>query len=206
MLSKAYDLAASSWHTTAIAWFTEVQPSLAPVASGYAFALSYNVFHAANSPRPVLPDNEASMENLRRILLSWKQANSPAMPRKLVYLLDETYPSDGLQGGVLRGLDKQKVFALRALATQHGFCLGLASADVWLVGEADDEGPPRRKRSPSPLRPWRVYAPEEEYYTDQESDDGDGRPVNFVRVDEVEMEVRKLVDVSVAVVPSGHDY
>ncbi|KAL1695544.1 hypothetical protein GGG16DRAFT_121735 [Schizophyllum commune] len=194
LLSKAYDLGASSWHTTAIAWFTEVQPSLAPVASGYAFALSYNVFHAADSPRPVLPDNEASMENLRLILLSWKQANSPAIPRKLIYLLDETYPSDGLQGGVLRGLDKQKVFALRALATQHRFCLGLANADVWLVGEADDEGPPRRKRSPSPLRPWRVYAPEEEYYTDQESDDGDGRSANFVRVDEVEMEVRKLVD------------
>ncbi|KAL1680381.1 hypothetical protein EV122DRAFT_208022 [Schizophyllum commune] len=194
LLSKAYDLAASSWHTTAIAWYAEVQPSLTPVASGYAFALSYNVFHAADAPRPVLPDNETSIENIRRILLSWKQANSPAVPRKLVYLLDETYPGDGLQGGVLRGLDKQKIFALRALATQHGFCLGLANADVWLVGEADDEGPPRRKRSPSPLRPWRVYAPEEEYYTDQESDDGDGRPVNFVRVDEVEMEVRKLVD------------
>ncbi|KAI4526233.1 hypothetical protein K525DRAFT_288525 [Schizophyllum commune Loenen D] len=194
LLSKSYDLAASSWHTTALAWYAEVQPSLTPVASGYAFALSYNVFHAADAPRPVLPDNQTSMENLRHILLSWKQANSPAVPRKLVYLLDERYPGDGLQGGVLRGLDKQKVFALRALATQHGFCLGLASADVWLVGEADDEGPPRRKRSPSPLRPWRVYAPEEEYYTDQESDDGDGRPVNFVRVDEVEMEVRKLVD------------
>ncbi|KAL1670115.1 hypothetical protein GGF50DRAFT_122817 [Schizophyllum commune] len=194
LLSKAYDLAASSWHTTAVAWYAEVQPSLTPVASGYAFALSYNIFHAAGAPRPVLPDNQASIESLRHILLSWKQANSLAVPRKLVYLLDGTYPADGLGGGVLRGLDKQKVFALRALATQHGFCLGLASADVWLVGEADDEGPPRRKRSPSPLRPWRVYAPEEEYYTDQESDDGDGRPVNFVRVDEVEMEVRKLVD------------
>ncbi|KAL1736103.1 hypothetical protein EV714DRAFT_198757 [Schizophyllum commune] len=194
LLSKSYDLAASSWHTTALAWYAEVQPSLTPVASGYAFALSYNVFHAADAPRPVLPDNQTSIENLRRILLSWKQANSPAVPRKLVYLLDETYPGDGLQGGVLWGLDKQKVFALRALATQHGFCLGLANADVWLVGEADDEGPPRRKRSPSPLHPWRVYAPEEEYYTDQDSDDGDGRPVNFVRVDEVEMEVRKLVD------------
>ncbi|KAL1704972.1 hypothetical protein EV121DRAFT_204515 [Schizophyllum commune] len=194
LLSKSYDLAASSWHTTALAWYAEVQPSFTPVASGYAFALSYNVFHAADAPRPVLPDNQTSIENLRRILLSWKQANSPAVPRKLVYLLDETYPGDGLQGGVLWGLDKQKVFALRALATQHGFCLGLANADVWLVGEADDEGPPRRERSPSPLHPWRVYAPEEEYYTDQDSDDGDGRPVNFVRVDEVEMEVRKLVD------------
>ncbi|KAI5890593.1 uncharacterized protein SCHCODRAFT_01191142 [Schizophyllum commune H4-8] len=194
LLSKAYDLAASSWHTTAVAWYAEVQPSLTPVASGYAFALSYNVFHGADAPRPVLPDNQTSIESLRRILLSWKQANSPAVPRKLVYLLDETYPSDGLGGGVLRGLNKQKVFALRALATQHGFCLGLANADVWLVGEADDEGPPRRKRSPSPLRPWRVYAPEEEYYTDQDSDDGGGRPVDFVRVDEVEMEVRKLVD------------
>ncbi|KAL1741386.1 hypothetical protein HDZ31DRAFT_45534 [Schizophyllum fasciatum] len=152
-LSTAHDLAASSWYTTVVAWYADVQPSLMPVTSGYAFALTYNVFHAADAPRPHLPSNQPAIENLQRVLLSWKQANSPTVPRKIVYLLRETYTEGALHAEALKGLDARQVSILRTLASQLGFSLGLATANVYVAGEANDEGPPLRKRSPDPYRP-----------------------------------------------------
>lgn len=108
------------------------KPSLSRVAT-----VSYNLVHTTNAPQPSLADTHAAVNALRHALLSWKQANSDRVPRKILYLLDNQYPEADLKGSALEGVDAHKLAILEALAKQLGFNLGLASLECHLIGSAE---------------------------------------------------------------------
>lgn len=186
LLSTVYDTApVSEFQTTALAWYTDVMHEIKPITSGYRLALSYNLLHTSNALRPSLPDNHDSVNALRHVLLSWKQADPERAPRKIVYLLDHKYSQANLKGSALKGPDAHTLAILDALAKQLGFRLGMASLECYLSGHADDTGCRygRRKR-------WGYYDDEFDEESDMESED-----VDFADVEDRNMSITNLVTV-----------
>ncbi|KAH9934635.1 uncharacterized protein B0H18DRAFT_977493 [Fomitopsis serialis] len=128
----------SALKTTVHSWHADAIHELQPITSGYRLALSYNILHAPNAPRPTLSNDSAAIAELRHVLLSWKQSTSADTPRKIVYLLDHHYPQADLKASSLKGPDAHKLSLLRLLAQQHGFCLGLATFERYLYGRLED--------------------------------------------------------------------
>ena len=144
VLSTVHDTVQSCLQTTVLAWYTGVAYEVKPVTSGYRLALSYDLIHTPVAPRPSLPNTNSAVHALRHVLLSWKQANSDRVPRKILYLLDGQYPQTGLKGSALEGIDAHKLAILNALANELGFHIGLAILECHLSGtpegvDSDDE-------------------------------------------------------------------
>lgn len=176
-LSETYDCSAiSALQTTVLSWYTDVTHAIKPITSGYRLALSYNVYHTTNTLRPSLPDTHSAVENLRRVLLSWKQTNGPGAPRKIIYLLDHKYSQANLKGSALKGLDAHKLAILQALAKELDFRLGLANLERCLKGYAEDHGCSYGRRR---------------HYFDEDSDEDD---VDFAEVEEQWTTINNLVD------------
>ncbi|KDQ15308.1 hypothetical protein BOTBODRAFT_174149 [Botryobasidium botryosum FD-172 SS1] len=139
-LSKAIDFSVDSLSSTSVmAWYTGVTYELEPITSGYCFALSYNLIHIANAPQktqPSLPPAYSFLPELRHIFLSWRQSGSSG-PQKLICLLKDTYPRANL--GALAGDDVHLVSLLDGVATELGFHLGLATAELNISGAAECE-------------------------------------------------------------------
>ncbi|TRM69458.1 hypothetical protein BD626DRAFT_624815 [Schizophyllum amplum] len=138
--SQAYDLSEKTLYTTVLAQYADVPCSTTPITSGYTLALSYDVVHTTATPRPSLPTDLNAVEALRHVLISWKQADRTMAPDKIVYLLDGYYRKNP-RASVLEGVDARRVKALRMLAMQCGFRLGLAHLEIERCGTADDHGP-----------------------------------------------------------------
>ncbi|KAL1723986.1 hypothetical protein EV715DRAFT_286048 [Schizophyllum commune] len=138
--SEVFDCSENSAHqTTVLSWYTDVTHSIEPITSGYRLALSYNVYHTTNALRPSLPTTHSAVNALRHVLLSWKQANGPDVPRKVIYLLDHQYTKANKTGSALKGADAHKLGILQGLAKELGFQLGLASLNAHVTGYADDD-------------------------------------------------------------------
>ena len=64
----------SSWFATSVlSSYTGVTHEMRPIHSGYRLALSYNLIHTSNTPRPALPDICGVVSALRRTFRSWHQ-------------------------------------------------------------------------------------------------------------------------------------
>ncbi|KAI5830724.1 hypothetical protein K523DRAFT_415626 [Schizophyllum commune Tattone D] len=138
--SEVFDCSENSAHQmTVLSWYTDVTHSIEPITSGYRLALSYNVYHTTNTLRPSLPTTHSAVNALRHVLLSWKQANGPDVPRKVIYLLDHQYTQANKTGSALKGADAHKLGILQGLAKELGFQLGLASLKAHVTGYADDD-------------------------------------------------------------------
>ena len=188
MLSSVYDTAsASELHTSALAWYTDVMHEIKPITSGYRLALSFNLLHTSNALRPSLPDNHAAVNELRRILLSWKQDDPEEAPRKILYLLDHKYSQANLKGSALKGADAHKLAILNVLAEQLGFRLGMASLECHISGSADDDMGYSVRRN----RGWGRYHDD---YGD--SEDGiDSEDLDFGEVADRDVSITNLVTV-----------
>ncbi|KAI0796383.1 hypothetical protein BC629DRAFT_1592608 [Irpex lacteus] len=66
---------------------------------------------------------------LRVILKKWRADKLDRAPRKLLYLLDGTYPKDELRASSLKGTDIHKVALFRTLADQVGLRVGLVAIE-----------------------------------------------------------------------------
>ena len=167
--SEVFDCSENSAHqTTVLSWYTDVTHSIEPITSGYRLALSYNVYHTTNALRPSLPTTHSAVNALRHVLLSWKQANGSDVPRKVIYLLDHQYTQANKTGSALKGADAHKLGILQGLAKELGFQLGLASLKAQVTGYADDD-----EYTP------RAYG-----------------VANFMEVEERELKIKDLTDVS----------
>ncbi|KAF9256205.1 hypothetical protein L218DRAFT_950169 [Marasmius fiardii PR-910] len=145
----------SATKTTVFSWYTDVMHEIVrdffrpvvestltletqkPITSDYRFALSYNLFHTINSLRPSLASKSEAIENLRHVLLSWKQ--QVADPAKVIYMLDHTYSRACLSGSALKGKDAHILSVLDSLAKELGFHLGLVHIKHHVQGTADDD-------------------------------------------------------------------
>lgn len=103
-LSKAIDYSSTSLTTTtALSWYTDVTHEIKPITSGYRLALSYNVIHTTNSIRPALKSSAGIVEELRHVLLSWRQDQFGEAPAQLIFELDYQYSEANLSGSALKG-------------------------------------------------------------------------------------------------------
>lgn len=128
----------SSFATHVTAWYTDVYHSVNKVQSGYRLALSYNLVHtSAPSLKPTLTYLSVEAQELRHILLSWKQKE---YPDKLLYLLEHEYSEYNLQASSLKGEDAARVAYLRAVAEPLRFRLCLVTVELHESGQGDDDG------------------------------------------------------------------
>lgn len=140
-LSRIMDCSSVSLtHTSVLSWNTDATHEITPITSGYRLAISYNLIHSSNAPRPLLPDTHSFVSQLRHVLLSWKQRvqDDDSGPDKIVYLLDHTYSGENLLGTALKGADADKVGVLQQLADDHHFHIGLASVECHQMGCAQN--------------------------------------------------------------------
>lgn len=127
-LADEYDCSSTSLtQTTVLAWYTAVLHEVKRVNSGYRLALSYNLIHTTSSLRPALDGQTKLIEDLRRVLLSWRKLGKGNGPQKLVYLLKDKYSEKDLRGTALKGADARKIELLNMLIPALEFHIGLAS-------------------------------------------------------------------------------
>jgi hypothetical protein len=128
----------SLFSTHVAAWYTDVYHSVSPVQSGYRLALSYNLIHTnAPSLKPTLAGMSVEAQELRHVMLSWKQSIDP---EKIVYLLDHMYSEVNLRASTLKGKDTARVTHLRAIAEELRFRVCLVTVELHESGQADDYG------------------------------------------------------------------
>lgn len=123
--------------TSVMAWFTGATHEMKPITSGYRLALSYNLIHTTTAARPVPPGAHPLALKLRDIFLDWKDDKEG--PQKIVYLLENKYPKDNLQGSLLKGKDALKVGVINVIAAGTGFNVGLANLACCISGYASAE-------------------------------------------------------------------
>ncbi|TCD65285.1 hypothetical protein EIP91_002847 [Steccherinum ochraceum] len=170
----------SSFHTTAMAWYTDVTHEIKPVTSGYRLALSYNLIHTTNSLRPALSTRDETTQRLREILEAWSADDSDDPPTKIVYLLAHKYAQMGLRGSSLKGPDAQKVAVLHELAEELDFHLGLASAVCAVEGSAND--------------PYARYSDGYDSYEYDLPNEHRDAQIKFGKIQKVKMSLESLVD------------
>ncbi|KDQ15309.1 hypothetical protein BOTBODRAFT_174150 [Botryobasidium botryosum FD-172 SS1] len=177
-LPAVIDSSADSLISTSVAaWYTGVTHEFKPVTSGYRLALSYNLIHTTDAPRPSLPVIH-ELPQLRHILLSWKQSGYSG-PQKIVCLLQKLHDS----AAALRdaeGADAHLVSFLGTVARELDFKLGMAKCQLTISGAAcgpDDYG-------------------RDDYYDsdENEDDDVDSDDLEFADNPDYDMTITDLVD------------
>lgn len=79
----------------------------------------------------------AEAQELRHVLLSWKQRQ---YPEKIIYLLDHMYSEYNLQASSLKGKDAARVTHLGAVAESLRFRICLVTVELHQSGQANDCG------------------------------------------------------------------
>jgi hypothetical protein len=152
-----------------VAFYSDCRHQVRPVASGYRVVLTYNLLlREAAAGSTVDPDAEL-VENLAGCLEEHFACSGG--PDRLVYLLDHEYTPRGLSFSRLKGVDAQRVPALRAAAERAGCELALALTNVketWSAYEEDAREPWGRRSSD---RGWDDGDDDED---ELDSSDGDG--------------------------------
>lgn len=139
-LSFQYDCSKKSAdRTTVLAWSTSATCASQPVLSGYRLALWYDLLLKEATTHSPRPQENTIIPRLAQLLDTWQTSTGRATPRLLMYLLDCAYPHKGIRAGMLKAVDAQKATVLSALATQHGFALGLAHVKCHAHGGASHD-------------------------------------------------------------------
>jgi hypothetical protein len=156
--TKVFDTSALSLSkTTVLAWYTDVMHEIVgdfrrssdtamltatqkPITSGYRLALSFNLLHTTTSIRPALAEASDTVSLLRQLLLSWFTAKHEKAPDKIVYMLEHKYSQANLSASALKSRDAHLLAILDSIATEIGFCLGLAHVHHTQSGPGDDSG------------------------------------------------------------------
>jgi len=178
--TRVIDLASTSKISTSVlAWYSDVFHSVKPVTAGYRLALTYNlaVSPASAKLRPSLPDMSSAVNQLRHVLISWRQARTEEAPIKLVYHLDHQYSSIGLGNMSLKGKDAHILAFLRPILEELQFRIYIANVELHESGTADDIGYHRC------------------YSSDWDDDDRD-RHGGMVDVHDSELSVGNVVDLN----------
>ena len=181
--TRVIDLASTSKISTSVlAWYSDVFHSVKPVTSGYRLALSYNlaVSPASANLRPSPPDMSPAVNQLRHVLISWRQARTEEAPIKLVYHLDHQYSSIGLGNMSLKGKDAHILSFLRPILEELQFRIYIANVELHQSGTADDFG---------------GYHHRHRCYSSDYDDDGDEHG-GMVDVHDSELSVENVVDLN----------
>lgn len=144
-MQKEFDFGGptSVTNTSYAAWYTDILHSVSPVTSGYRFALSYNMIHKGIAAVPRLPNTQAQVGELWRVLRTWnRNANDPVSPSLLVWILDHEYSEQALNSQkieALKGADKRRGLVLLDLAKELGFEFYLAQIEYQKTGTVVDD-------------------------------------------------------------------
>lgn len=150
--SKVFDCSEDSIISTSIlAWYTDVLHEVKPVTSGCRLALSYNLIHvSATLPKPILPNMDGPVENLRTVLKDWKENEYTTVPEDsfVAYLLNHQYSERELLRGAmsLKGVDAHKISFLRPIADELGYTVCLGNLTYKIFGDADEYGLNRKRK------------------------------------------------------------
>lgn len=119
----------SQYDLSTLAWYSDVQHEIKPVASGYRLVLTYNLLQDQTMPRQtasMLDEFHAKLEKLLRI---WdKELHSID---KLIYPLEHQYTEATLSQKSLKGRDAAKARYIESLCTKHGV--------FWFLGRMTKE-------------------------------------------------------------------
>ncbi|KAG8921756.1 hypothetical protein FRC01_014908, partial [Tulasnella sp. 417] len=187
----AIDQSKESWlHTSVMAWYTDVMHEIKPIQSGYRLALSYNLIHTTTSLRPALSDASGPIQQIKHILLSWRQSlYAEESPQKIIYLLQHRYSQANCRGSAMKGTDAHVVAVLDSVSRELNFRVGLALVECHLSGAAEDEGYGggwgRRGGGWGRRRGW--------YDDYDEEDDIDEENLEFAETYEKSMKIKGLV-------------
>lgn len=129
-----------------VAFYADCRHEVRPVTSGYRLVLTYNLLLVGNT---TTVGDVGDVGDLTDCLARHFAEND-----RLVYLLDHEYTQRGLTWQRLKGVDAQRVFALRSAGVAAGCEIALALADVHET--------------------WNAVEPYEDWYDDYH-DHGDGR-------------------------------
>jgi hypothetical protein len=146
------DFASSSaFSTSVLAWYTDVKHEVKPIATGYRFALSYNLVHSSYEvPRPSLADFNSAFSHLRHILRKWHKGayGENSETNTIAYLLNHQYSASNLNKGIkaLKGVDAHKVANVRLIAEQLGYMVCLANLLYTVSGVAENDPDYRWRR------------------------------------------------------------
>jgi hypothetical protein len=154
-----------------VAFYSDCRHQVKPVTSGYRIVLTYNLLldeanaGSANDPDPDL------VADLSRCLEEHFAADDG--PDRLVYLLDHEYTPRGLGLSRMKGVDAQRVPALRAAADRADCEAALALVTVketWSAYEANEMDSWGRR---SGYREWDDWDDDEEDDPSDQGADGD---------------------------------
>lgn len=128
---------ASQLDTSVMAWYTDVAPDTEPIKSGYCLALCYRLVSGTQPVSPAQLRSAVLAERVSDALLAWEHDDMRASPPKALCELQTRYNSAGrLSAAGLSDEDAATVATLRTLAEKHGFGIGLARLQVYLMGPA----------------------------------------------------------------------
>lgn len=154
------------------AFYSDCRHQVRPVASGYRVVLTYNLLlREANAGSAIDPDPKLVADLARCLEEHFAAVDGPD---RLVYLLDHEYTPRGLGFSRLKGVDAQRVLALRAAADRADCEVALALVNVketWSAYEADEMEPWGRR---SGYREWDDWEDEDEDDPFERGADGDG--------------------------------
>lgn len=137
-----YDCGETSLNTTTVmAWYSDVMHEIRPIKSGYRLAISFNLIHTTNSLCPAISTNSKFVEEVKRVLLRWKEImKKDDEPKKIVYLLDRQYPEAPSQGSAPTCVDAVKVALLQQICREIDCSLGMATVIYTLSGSVHRKG------------------------------------------------------------------
>ncbi len=132
-----------------IAFYADTQHEIEPIKSGHRVALTYHLRLESGPCASEISMDARQVEELRRRIAHHFEtpiaqpypSREPRAPRRLVYLLDHEYTERSLSWDRLKGADRPRVAALRAVAEALDCECFLALADVHETWSCDGDYP-----------------------------------------------------------------
>lgn len=106
--------------------------------SGYELVLSFALVDMRERQAPSFAKLHLRYDALQEGLSLWRDA-LPEMTTKVLYKLNHKYPWDDLTLRSLKGEDFRRVSLLSSVAARHGFHVGLAFVETFIIGTAHSE-------------------------------------------------------------------
>ncbi|KAJ4303129.1 hypothetical protein N0V90_002021 [Kalmusia sp. IMI 367209] len=134
----------SQYDLSTLAWYSDVEHEIKPVASGYRLVLTYNLLQDQRMPRQTASMLDESHARLEKLLRTWNK--ELYFIDKLIYPLEHQYTEASLSLKSLKGRDAAKARYIESLCTKNGVFWFLGrmtkqtSEDSRYEHEDEDEG------------------------------------------------------------------
>ena len=120
-----------------LAWYADVNHSVAKVESGHRLVLTYNLIRQASDSSLAASVLDDHTWNMNKVLSCWGEQDH--VYEKLVYILEHEYSEANISLDQLKGKDQPRMrYLLQACQTQ-GFCLFFAHLEYSQSGSIEED-------------------------------------------------------------------